>query len=75
MNKSDAIAHFGTQSEIGEVLGISQAAVSKWPDLIPEKQALKLSILTKGALVYDAAAYKTTESKLDAGTVSQQNAA
>jgi len=39
------------------VLNISQAAVSKWPDLVPEKQAIKLSLITAGALKYNAKLY------------------
>ena len=57
MNKTTAIDHFGTQSKLASVLNISQAAVSKWPELVPEKQAIKLSLITGGQLHYDAALY------------------
>jgi len=57
VNKTTAIEHFGTQSKLASVLNISQAAVSKWPDLVPEKQAIKLSLITAGALKYNAKLY------------------
>ncbi len=37
MTKSDAIKVFGTQEKLADVLGISQAAISKFPeDQIPK---------------------------------------
>jgi hypothetical protein len=57
MHKSDAIQHFGNQILLAEALSISQAAVSKWPEVVPEKQALKLEKLTNGNLKYDPAVY------------------
>lgn len=59
MYKKDAFYHFKTQKELAGALGISQAAVSKWPELIPEKQALKLARITCGKLVYDPTLYES----------------
>ncbi|USH01106.1 Cro/Cl family transcriptional regulator [Grimontia kaedaensis] len=58
MLKQDVINHFGRQRLIADTLRISQAAVSRWGDIIPEKQALRLEYLTQGALVYDPTLYK-----------------
>lgn len=35
MYKADVIAFFGSQKATGDALGISQAAVSKWGDIVP----------------------------------------
>lgn len=59
MLKSAAISYFQTQKGIATALGITQAAVSKWPELIPEKQALRLARITENGLVYDPALYTT----------------
>ena len=57
MNKGIVVKHFGSQSEVARALDISRASVSCWPDVIPEKQAMKLERLTDGALQYDASLY------------------
>jgi hypothetical protein len=57
MNKQHVLNHFGSIGSIAEFLGISQAAVSKWPVIIPELQALRLERLTKGKLVCDDRLY------------------
>ncbi|WP_434361032.1 Cro/CI family transcriptional regulator [Parasalinivibrio latis] len=57
MLKQDVIDHFGRQALVAETLNISQAAVSRWGDIIPEKQAFRLAYLTEGALVYDQVFY------------------
>lgn len=69
MKKSDAIAHFGTQTALAIALRISQAAVSKWPELVPEKQAMKLAYLTDDRLAYDPSFY--TRQSNDVSQVSQ----
>jgi len=58
MKKSDVINYFDTATDTGKALGISQVAVSKWGDIIPEKQAFKLAKLTKNKLIYNAMYYK-----------------
>lgn len=60
MRKIDVIAHFGTQTEVTRVLGISKAFVSQWGDTVPEKYALLLEKITDGALAYDPAVYGRT---------------
>lgn len=50
MRKIDAVRFFGTQTELAKALGISQAAVSKWPEQVPELQAYKLQVITAGKL-------------------------
>ncbi len=39
MYKKDVIDHFGTQRAVAKALGISDAAVSQWKEVIPEKEA------------------------------------
>ena len=50
MKKQDVIAHYGSQEAVARALKISGAAVCKWGDEIPEKQAYKIERLTKGKL-------------------------
>ena len=58
MQKVYVLKHFETLTELANTLGISQAAVSRWHDIIPEKQALRLERLTDGELRYDPELYK-----------------
>lgn len=58
MYKKTVIDYFGTQRSVAKALGISDAAVSQWKDIIPEKDAYRLEIVTAGALKYDDAAYR-----------------
>lgn len=57
MKVRTALDFYKTQQTLAAALGISQAAVSKWRDPIPEKQALKLERITDGALKYEPALY------------------
>jgi hypothetical protein len=59
MNKEAVLNYFGTSTNLAKKLSISAAAVSKWRDVIPEKQALKLEKLTNGLLAYDPTLYKS----------------
>lgn len=62
MLKIKAIEHFSSQHEIALALGLSDSAVSQWKDLIPEKAALKLSLITGGVLKYQPDLYtKSTD--------------
>ena len=56
MYKKDVIDHFGTQRAVA--LGISDAAVSQWKEVIPEKDAYRLEVVTAGALKYQESAYR-----------------
>ncbi len=58
MYKKDVIDHFGTQRAVAKALGISDAAVSQWKEVIPEKDAYRLEIVTAGALKYQESAYR-----------------
>ncbi len=57
MLTADAIAHFGTRSEIARALAISRAAVSKWGDVVPEGSAYKIESITGGKLKADPSLY------------------
>ena len=61
MKVKKALDFYKTQQILATALGISQAAVSKWDELMPEKQALKLDRLTKGELAYDPSLYVTPD--------------
>lgn len=58
MKKIDVVNHFGTQRKIAKELGVSEQAVSMWGEIIPEKNALRLSQLTKGELRYEESLYR-----------------
>jgi len=61
MHKEMAVAHYGSQIKLAQVLGISSSAVSFWGSIIPEKQAMKLERITGGDLVYNPALYLSNE--------------
>lgn len=57
MKKADVIKFYGSASKVAEILAISRAAVSQWPEEVPETSAYKLESLSRGALrVVDEAA-------------------
>jgi DNA-binding transcriptional regulator YdaS (Cro superfamily) len=58
MQKSVVINYFGNQTKVARKLNISDASVSEWGEIIPEKQALRLERITNGALQYDPTLYK-----------------
>lgn len=60
MRKDDAVKYFGSQRAIAEKLELTDAAVSQWKEVIPERAALKLSRITKGKLVYNPDLYVKT---------------
>lgn len=57
MLKDDAIKFFGSQRAIAEKLNVSDAAVSQWKEVIPERAALKLNRITNGRLKYRPSLY------------------
>lgn len=61
MKVETALDFYKTQQLLGMALGISQAAVSKWGPLMPEKQALKLERITAGQLKYDPLLYAASD--------------
>ena len=58
MNKKSVISYFSSVTEAAKALSISQAAVSKWGKIIPEKQAMRLERITDGKLKYNSALYE-----------------
>lgn len=67
MKTQDAIAHFGVdrgaRSRLAEALGISPGAVSQWGETVPEGQAYKLQVITKGALMVDPGLYSRAKAR------------
>ncbi|WP_118987095.1 Cro/CI family transcriptional regulator [Photorhabdus sp. CRCIA-P01] len=57
MFKDDAIKFFGNQRAIAEKLNVSDAAVSQWKNVIPERATLKLNRITNGKLKYNPELY------------------
>lgn len=50
MKKAAAIDHFGSQVKLAAAIGVSQAAISKWPVDVPELRAYQIERLTGGEL-------------------------
>ncbi|MFM2482768.1 Cro/CI family transcriptional regulator [Celerinatantimonas sp. YJH-8] len=61
MKKIHVIQQLGSVGQVADLLGISHSAVSQWGELIPEKQALRLHMLTHGKLSYDPALYRHSQ--------------
>lgn len=61
MLTSDAVEFFKTQTAVAAALGISDAAVSKWGEVVPEGSAYKLQVITRGKLRVDPKLYKHTK--------------
>lgn len=59
MFKTTVVDYYETQAKVAGALGITRSGVSLWPDLIPEKQAMRLERLTEGELKYDPSLYET----------------
>lgn len=57
MLKVDAFAHFGSPANTARALAISDAAVSKWDDVVPLESALALETLTRGKVTVDYRLY------------------
>ena len=65
MQKKDVLKVFVTQKNVARALSdsgyaISQAAVSKWPDRVPEIAARRLAEISSG-LVFDVQAYDSVK--------------
>lgn len=59
MNKSEVIKKLGGPGALAKKLGISQPAVSKWPELIPELRARQISELEDCDIEFDPEPYKS----------------
>ncbi|EMM0437638.1 MULTISPECIES: Cro/CI family transcriptional regulator [Citrobacter] len=57
MYKSSVVDFFGSQRNASIALGVSDQAVSQWPELIPKGAALELEKITNGALKCDLGLY------------------
>ncbi len=53
MTYDEAMAHFGTQTQLAQALGITQPAVSLWGRVIPPAYQYQLEIITGGLLMVD----------------------
>lgn len=58
MLKSKVLQYFKTNVAVAEVLGITDAAVSQWDELIPPASAHELSKKTNGQLPFDPGLYE-----------------
>lgn len=50
MWKTDVLNFYGSWTAVAQALFITPAAVSQWPELIPERQAYRIEKLTGGQL-------------------------
>ena len=60
MDKQKVVEYFGSQRAVARALGISDAAVSQWKEIIPEKDAHRLELVTSGVLKFQEKAYRKT---------------
>lgn len=58
MLKQEVISFFGGVQKTAKALNISHPAVSRWKNIIPEKQALIIERITKGKLKYSSSLYQ-----------------
>ena len=59
MKKADVIAHFGgTDTSTAKALGVTRSAVWQWKDIVPERIAWKVQIITGGTLRVDPSVYE-----------------
>ncbi|QBR52689.1 Cro/CI family transcriptional regulator [Erwinia sp. QL-Z3] len=63
MYKNLVIQHFGGVVKTADALGIKHPAISRWGSVIPEKQAMRLERITKGALRYEPTLYETNHNR------------
>ncbi|EPJ9743122.1 Cro/CI family transcriptional regulator [Klebsiella oxytoca] len=61
MKTEQVIAFFGTKTAVAKALGISQVAVTRWGDVVPEKRAARLEHISDGSLIYDPSFYESQD--------------
>ena len=61
MNKSDVLTYFSGTINTAKALGISHAAVSRWPAVIPLGRAYEIESITNGALKVDRSLYERND--------------
>ena len=58
MKLKDAVAHFGSEYKIAQVLDIHQSCITRWrKDVVPMKRAYQLHIKSGKKLAFDPAFY------------------
>ena len=57
MYKTDVLRYYGTKTAVAQTLKTSSSAVTQWKEIIPEKQAYRLQILTNGDLTVNPTLY------------------
>lgn len=65
MEKEEFLEHWGTQSRTAKELGMGQATVSRWGELLPLHIALRAEELTSGELKPDWSRYGLKPRKLE----------
>lgn len=50
MTKTEVLAYYKTVKAVAAALGISESAVSQWPEIIPRLRAYEIQELTRGDL-------------------------
>ncbi|CAI1830265.1 MULTISPECIES: Cro/CI family transcriptional regulator [Serratia] len=68
MHTTAVIKFFGSKSAAARALKISQAAVTRWGELVPEKRAVRIERITGGALKYDPVIYDQHKDKCKKGS-------
>lgn len=63
MYKNLVVQHFGGVVKVAQALGLKHPAVSRWGNVIPEKQAMRLDRITKGVLRYEPKLYSAEGNK------------
>ncbi|KPN72657.1 Cro/CI family transcriptional regulator [Neisseria sp. 83E34] len=58
MLTKDVIAFYGTKIAVARALGISPSAVTQWQEVVPEKQAYRIQILTGGKVKINPRLYQ-----------------
>lgn len=59
MKTADVLEHFDNDIyKVAEVLGITRQAVEQWGEVVPERSAYKLQVLTNDKLKVDPALYR-----------------
>lgn len=63
MRTKDVIDFYGTKIAVARALGISPSAVTQWTEIVPEKQAYKIQILTGGKVKINPRLYQQAKNK------------
>lgn len=59
MKKTAVLAYYANDSHaVAAALGITRQAVEQWGEVVPERSAYKLEVITKGDLKVDPELYR-----------------